>query len=223
MKTQAELLKGDDSNEESFNQDGEIFQRYVKAIIRDSFLVKNIKRYAEDLFCKPFHFSKIQINNWFDYPCSIQQQNQLNFSSNVLAHDVKNFYTLLIMKKKKFIEWITTNLDLSPEIQIFLNCVNPFKSFADLSLEYKLPLDLIKSVSKQIAYLGFGRIIKKFTNNTILTINPDLTIRPNIEMEFQQIYGVDFYETLGYFVFDKGLNKLFKKHFNAFTNEKFLG
>jgi hypothetical protein len=203
--------------------DSEMFQKQHKALIKDSYLVKNLKRYAEDLFCKPFQFSKVQINNWYDYSCSILQPNVFNQSVNVLANDVKNFYTLLIYKKKKFIEWVSSNLDISTELQIFFNYVSPFKSFADLSLEYKLPLDLIKSVSKQISHLGFGRIVKKLTNNTILTINPDLVIRPNIEIEFLHMYGIDVYETLGLFMFDKGLSKIFKKHFNAFTSEKFLG
>jgi hypothetical protein len=64
--------------------------------------------------------------------------------------------------------------------------------------------------------------MKKFNNCSILTINPEMKIKKDIENEFLKIYNLNLYEALNNFTNLKVLNKIFKKSFNQITSEKFI-
>ncbi len=179
---------------------------------RGFFLVKNIQKFYDDL--KSFQFFKIPINNWFEFKAPTKL---LNYSN-----DIRNYHTLLITKRKQVNEWMLHSYDLNPLVPIFLEVVTPFKNFQEISLEYKIPMDFIKFISKQVHCLNFGKIVTKFNNHTILTVNPNLKIKPKLDYDFQKLYNLNLYETLNNFLFNNNLNKIFKKNFSAFTNEKFL-
>ncbi len=214
MSQQSELIDLHDEKSDNIDVDG--FQKYVKAISKDSFLLKNLKKYIEDFYSKHSNYAKFQISNWLDFTCPTMMycDSEIN--------DIRNNQSLYITKKKKLSEWVSSNMDINPQIQIFLNISTPFKSFEEISLDYKLPLEIIKNISFQIHKLGFGKITNKIGNSSILTLNPNYQIKSKIEIEFNQLYNIDIYETLNFFIFQKSLNGLFKKNFNALANEKFI-
>lgn len=176
------------------------------------FLIKNLQKFYDDL--KSLQFFKIPINNWYDF----------KFPTKLLSftNDIENYHSLLITKRKSIAEWIQHNSDINPLVQIFLEVTTPFKNFQEIALQYKIPFDFIKSISKQIHFLNFGKIVKKFNNKTILSVNPEIIIKPKLDYDFQKLYNINLYEAINNFCFHKSLNTIFKKHFSAFTNEKFI-
>jgi hypothetical protein len=192
MSQQTEFEANDEKNE-NIDMDG--FQKYVKAISKDSFLLKNLKKYIEDFYCKHTNFAKFQINNWLDFTSPTMMFTDIEIDS------LRNNQGLIIMKKKRLSEWVTGNMDINPQIQIFLNVCSPFKSFEEVSLDYKLPLELIKRIGYQVHKLGFGKISNKFNNSTVLRLNSNYQIKPKVEIEFNQLYNIDIYETLNFFIF----------------------
>jgi hypothetical protein len=203
MSQQTEFIDALEEKNDNIDMDG--FQKYVKAVSKDSFLLKNLKKYVEDFYCKHTNFAKYQINNWLEFTCPTMMFTDIELNS------IRNYHSLIIMKKKKLSEWVSSNMDINPQIQIFLNVSTPFKSFEEVSLEYKLPLELIQRIGYQVHKLGFGKIVNRFTNSTILNLNPNYQIKVKIEIEFKQLYNIDIYETLNFFIFKKSLNGLFKK------------
>ena len=68
----------------------------------------------EDFFCKPIHFSKFQVGNWFEFTCP-----SIMFSGNSLS-DVNNYHAFFIIKKKKLDEWVNNNIDTNRNNQMIL-------------------------------------------------------------------------------------------------------
>jgi hypothetical protein len=177
-----------------------------------NFLFKNLTRFYDDL--KLFRFFKIPINNWYEFKAPTKL---LSFCS-----EIQNYHTIILNKGKKITEWLQQS-DINPLTNIFLSVVTPFKNFLEISLDNKIPMDFIKLIAKQIHCLGLGKITKKLHNNSILTVNPDAKITVTLELEFNKQFNRNIYdEALNHFTFNKGLNKIFKKHFYQFTNDKFL-
>lgn len=179
---------------------------------RGSNLIKSLAKFLEDL--KSFRLFKVSINNRYDFKAPTKLINLLS--------DVESHQTLVIYKKKGLDEWLMHNYDINPMIQTFLNSVSPFKNFVEISLENKIPIEFIKLLAKQIHCLNLGKILKKFNNSTILTVNPDMKIKKDVENDFFKNYNLNLYEALNNFSNLRGLNKIFKKSFNQITSEKFI-
>ena len=111
----------------------------------------------------------------------------------------------------------------NPLIKIFLDNITPLKNFKEISLEFKLPLEFIKIISKQIISMNLGYICSKFNNNTILTVNPNLKFKSFIDYEIEREFKIEnIYKFVNKFVDLNPLNKISKKNSNYFTNENFL-
>lgn len=180
-----------------------------------SLLVKSLLKFYDDL--KTFRFFKININNRYDFKAPAKLLS--------ITADIENYHTLVIVKRKQLDEWLLHNYDLNSLIPLFLNVVTPFKNFLELSLEHKIPLDLIKLISKQMQCLNLGKIVKKYNNNSVLTVNPNPEMKiykKDVEIEFQKLFNMNIYESLNNFSYNKSLDKIFKKNFNQITNEKFI-
>jgi hypothetical protein len=163
---------------------------------------------------------KILLNNWLEIrlPTRIIDPFGLNNNNNI-----RNQQTLLIKNRKKLKEIFMNTNDVNPLIKIFLDNITPLKNFKDISFEFKLPLEFIKIISKQITFMNLGYICNKFNNNTILTVNPNLKFKTSIDLEIEKEFKIDnVYLFVNKFVDLKPLNKIFKKNLNYFTNENFL-
>jgi len=181
--------------------------------INETQIFKILKKFFDDI--KNLNYMKIPINNWFEIrlPTKIIDPNL----------DIKNNQTIYLMKKKQLNELFMNSNDVNPLIKIFLNSVSPFKNFTEISLEYRLPLDFIKSIAKQIHCMNLGLICNKFNNNSILTVNPNLKIKTKIDTELETQFKLkNIYKFVNKFIMLKPLNKIFKKNSKDFTNDNFL-
>jgi len=188
------------------------FDLFMKSI-NESQLFKILKKFFEDI--KNLNYMKIPLNNWFD----------IKFPNKIIDPliDIQNHQTILLTKKKQLNEMFMNNNDVNPLIKIFLQTISPYKNFTEISLEFKLPLDFIKSIAKQVHCMNLGYVCNKFNNNTILTINPNLKIKSRIDMEIENQFKLkNIYKFINKFIMLKPLNKIFKKNSKDFTNDNFL-
>ena len=135
------------------------------------------------------------------------------------------FHTLLITKKKNIDEYIILNHDVSPIIKSFLDVVTPFKNLEEIALENDLPYDLIVMISKQIHSWKMGRIIKKINNNSIFSINPNMTPKADVEKLFEKknfTNSGSLFEILNCFILYQRIDSLFTEQFNNISNNSFL-
>ena len=188
------------------------FDSFMKSI-NESQLFKILKKFCDDI--KNGNYMKIPLNNWFE----------IRMPTKIVDSylDVQNHQTILLTKKKQLHEMFMNNNDVNPLIKIFLETVSPFKNFTEISLDYKLSLEFIKSIAKQIHCMNLGYICNKFNNNSILTVNPNLKIKTKIDLEIESQFKLrNLYKFVNKFIMLKPLNKIFKKNSKDFTNDNFL-
>lgn len=184
---------------------------YLKSINENS-LFKILKKFYDDV--KNINFMKIPINNWYE----------IRIPTKIVDPfiEIHNHQSMVITQKKKLHEIFMSHNDINPLVKIFFHVASPFKNFSEISLEYKLPLDFIKSIAKQIHCMNFGYVCNKFNNYTILTVNPNLKFKSKVDCEIESEFKLkNVYKFVNKFVILKPLNKIFKKNSKDFTNDNF--
>lgn len=202
-----------DSNSESSNKR----HSKMKQLYESNSLIKSLKQYYDDLRSWS-SAQKILINNIIEFKFPLR----VKYFENPY---LEKFHSLIIYKKNNIQHFLQGQQDQNQIFFFLLENTNSLKPLYDIALEYNLDLSYLNFLANQIEYWGFGKVIKKINNFSILCTNPDFNFKFTLskaEKKFEEKFGISIYFATQNFATKMSLIDQYKKYFNFLPPNKFL-